>query len=288
MVMYNGRPAFLAGNLAALAGMTLGYVGLLPSPCAVTDLDGAIYEFGPWGFTFGSLAALLVFLTWRPWSTVFLDRVCIHQSDYKRKVAGILSLGGILKHSKRLLVLLDPTYPTRLWTMFEIAAFLKSHNSSRELVIRPTILGPTALGLSLFVFQLCLWFVAVMNGAGLQSLLIQAGCSWPFYVFITHMLRQYFAWVEEFTRQLGSFTVADAQTECCTANHVDARGSGIPCDREIILECLRAWFGSVEAFEHCVRGRVAAALTEGLGLYAFPTSWFLGHSWATMYMLQGT
>lgn len=54
MVIYNGRAALVAGNLAAVLGMALFYFQLLPGYPRTFSIEGRTYEFGPWGFIFGS------------------------------------------------------------------------------------------------------------------------------------------------------------------------------------------------------------------------------------------
>ena len=43
---------------------------------------------------------------------VFLDRACVMQSDEALKAEAVVSMGGILKSSKSMLVLWDRTYVT--------------------------------------------------------------------------------------------------------------------------------------------------------------------------------
>ena len=51
---------------------------------------------------------------------------------------------------------------------------------------------------------------------------------------------------------------------------MDRQDREIPCDKQVITECVRQWFGSVDAFKDDVRSGVAAALSEGLGDLVFP------------------
>ena len=278
MVVYNGRAAVIAGNLAALLGMMLFYFGILPSYRRPFQRFQATYDFGPWGFVFGCVATFATLLLWKSGSRIFLDRICIHQKDTDRKRDGILSLGGFLKHSRSMLVLWDATYPTRLWTMFELAAFLKSHGGESHLLIRPTILGPTAICGSLCISFVFMAQIIVSSGNSMRDSLVQVAVSLIICVVFVHLLRLYCEWVETAWFQLRSFSLVDAKTHCCSCNHVDETGARVACDREIILECLRTWFGSEEEFELCVRSQVSLALEQGLGSKRFLLSWFLGIS----------
>ena len=229
--------------------MTLFYFGILPSYRRPFQRFPATYDFGPWGFVFGcTVATFGMLFLWQSGSKIFLDRICIHQKDEGRKRDGILSLGGFLKHSRSMLVLWDATYPTRLWTMFELAAFLKSHGDHGDkshLLIRPTILGPTAI-----CGSLCIGFVfmaqIVVSSENILRVIhsFNIAVSLIICVGFVHLLRLYCEWVETAWLQLRSFSLVDAKTHCCSSNHVDETGASIVCDREIILECLRTWFGS--------------------------------------------
>ncbi|CAK9006026.1 Mannosyltransferase [Durusdinium trenchii] len=143
----------------------------------------------------------------------------------------------------------------------------------RSLVIRPTFLGPAAmLGVVLLLFvQICTVLATFedhrINLAIMTLNVMSAALG-------SHSLRAYFHWVDSCCRQLTQFAVAKAETNCCRVNHVES-GKRIACDRETILECVRAWFGSEEAFESMVRHQVSSTLM-GLGQGALPVSWFMG------------
>ena len=79
-----------------------------------------------------------------------------------------------------------------------------------------------------------------------------------------HWLRGYFRWIDECCSQLKNFSMEKAHSHCCKSNHLNEAGSQIMCDREIITECIRLWFGSEEAFESCVRSEVSSLLIKGV------------------------
>ena len=275
MVVYNGRAALIAGNVAAILGMSLFYLELLPSGQHY-QLAGADYHYGPWGFVLGLSATFCMLFVWQPRSKIFLDRICIHQVNEDRKKQGILSLGGFLRRSGSMLVLWDATYPTRLWTVFELAAFLKSHGDESHLLIRPTILGPTAIALFVCVAVSFVGQTLVLAEQGAERPLQQPASFLILSVLLVHLLRGYLEWVENCLLQLRSFSLAETTTHCCSSDHKDGSGDTIICDREILLECMRVWFGSDEEFERCVRSQVSSALAKGLGRRAFPFAWFVG------------
>ena len=280
LVYYNGRAALVGGSAAACLGLTLFFLELLPTWPRGFSLEGATYDVGPWGFIFGCLASILVLLLWMPrGSRVFLDRICIHQSDEKLKSAGVMSIGGFLKHSKSMLVLLDPSYPTRLWTIFEVAAFLRSHQDATDrLIIRPTFLGPGAVAGFFFFSFMTLGFILSDWEAVEAALPVQTTFMFVIFAAFSHWLRGYFRQIEECHTQVRNFSLNGVKSYCCSMNHVDATGTRMLCDREIILECIRSWFGSDEEFEQAVRSQVSSALMKGVGYSALPYSWFVGVS----------
>ena len=58
-------------------------------------------------------------------------QVCIHQTDQSLKEAGVFGLAGILKHSKRMVVLWRPRYFSRVWCVYEALPWFGVFPSSR-------------------------------------------------------------------------------------------------------------------------------------------------------------
>ncbi|CAE7573523.1 unnamed protein product, partial [Symbiodinium sp. KB8] len=145
LLLKNGPAAILVGTLGALVMMILQVTGVVPGLYRKPPLlgDGATYEFAPYSLLVGIGLCTLTILLWRPQQAVFLDQICIHQHDGSLKMEGILNIGAIMKKSRSLLVLWDQTYVERLWCIFEMAAFLKGHESEEvDIVVRPTFLAP--------------------------------------------------------------------------------------------------------------------------------------------------
>jgi len=68
--------------------------------------------------------------------TVFLDRLCIDQFDQDLKQEGILRLGAFIKNSREMIVLYTDVYLQRVWTIYEVAAFLTLHDIRRMKVLQ--------------------------------------------------------------------------------------------------------------------------------------------------------
>ena len=66
----------------------------------------------------------------------FLDCLCIHQTDIKRKIEGIRHLAGFVAMSKTIYIMWDDIYFTRLWCVYEVAVF-KAANPNAPMRIIP-------------------------------------------------------------------------------------------------------------------------------------------------------
>mmetsp|Transcript_72103 Transcript_72103/g.168942 ORF Transcript_72103/g.168942 Transcript_72103/m.168942 type:complete len:530 (+) Transcript_72103:51-1640(+) len=267
LFLKNGIAAAGIGSLLSLLGFLLSFMQVLPSSFGF----GGNVSF--WSTAFGVVGYLAALVKWPHSDKVFLDVCCIHQGDQHMKAEGILSMGGILRRSNRLLVLWDVTYAERLWCVFELAAFMRASSGSRNVVVRPTLLGTCALSI----------FCAVLIMVMILAVMISHNREGPEYLAVIGPLlllilfpaaatfRAYFQSVETLSEQLKEFRVNNTKCHCCSVNHVDKSGNAIPfCDREVVLRCIRNWFGSEEAFEEEAKTMLSAAIPTQLGQTLFP------------------
>ena len=121
------------------------------------------HRHSPWCLTSGLAFAFLTLVFWQSSSPVFLDRACIHQGDPRLKTEGILNIAAFLKASKSLVVAFDETYLSRTWCVFEIAAFLKSHEgeSPPPVVIKQIAVAPTIFYLVITVALVLLYTICL-------------------------------------------------------------------------------------------------------------------------------
>eukprot|EP00415_Alexandrium_ostenfeldii_P002437 UN2437 len=77
---------------------------------------------------------------------VFLDVACICQTDDRLKDAGIKALRGFLMRSRELHVMWSPEYFSRLWCVYELAAFMRI-NGAGAIQFRPIFMEQDRAGL---------------------------------------------------------------------------------------------------------------------------------------------
>eukprot|EP00438_Fugacium_kawagutii_P012652 Skav215607 [mRNA] locus=scaffold666:473675:482890:- [translate_table: standard] len=262
-MFFNGKVAVLVGNLAALLGTALFSFGLLPGFEKVPRFTTEPILVAPWSLSAGVLSSLLMWIFWPPKEKVFLDRLCINQADPYEKTQGVLNIGACLKNSKSLLVILDDTYCGRLWCQFELAAFLKTHED-QDLVIQPMSL--TFFILSLYFGNILLWYgsILVPFDSLFNTPIFAVGLCIHGWIIATAIL-WYMKEVDTVKSQLQGFSFAEASCWCCSVDHKGKAGERIPCDREIMQQCIQRWFGSTEQFEKSVQTRVKDALSLRLG-----------------------
>eukprot|EP00929_Paragymnodinium_shiwhaense_P079250 TRINITY_DN41244_c0_g1_i1.p1 TRINITY_DN41244_c0_g1~~TRINITY_DN41244_c0_g1_i1.p1 ORF type:complete len:281 (+),score=30.65 TRINITY_DN41244_c0_g1_i1:174-1016(+) len=121
LFLYNQTDACVASCLAAVLLASVGaWHGMFFLAKMICPLVWAlVYMFGQRLRTAGGSTRY-----------VFLDKLCIDQTDVAKKTAGILGLAGFLRSSKRLVVLWSPRYFTRLWCAYELAAWSYLHRSN--------------------------------------------------------------------------------------------------------------------------------------------------------------
>eukprot|EP00434_Breviolum_minutum_P010481 symbB.v1.2.009246.t1/scaffold586.1/size184225/2 len=277
LFLKRGLPAGIMGTLGALLGCALTGFSLLPSS----------FPFGKislWGTIFGFVMFFLTLLLWPTREGVFLDACCIHQTNLRKKADGIRSMSGILKRSKRMLVLWDKTLGgnqscqivvQRLWCMFELAAFLKSRGegSKASVQIRPTLLGPCVLAIVLSVSTFFIVIVAMFSYGWnrLDMMIVTCMALLVLTYPAAAVFRDYFHTVQTLHDQLQEFRLANTKCYCCTVGHVTEKGQPLPlCDRQILTKCISIWFGSHQGFEDDARSLVMESFSDQLGHHYFP------------------
>lgn len=290
ITIYNGPAAAVSGMVSAVVAVILYCFEVLPSLDRGREEDGISYGYSCWSLWFGFIATTLVMIFWRPRKGIFLDRICI-SSNEKLKAEAIFSLAGLLKHSDSMLILWDPTWTERLWCLFELAAFLQSKkDQKKQLLIRPTLSGPLHISFFLVSFAGMIPINMVpMDVSEPILMLANAGgvvlcASVASYVAMS-TLRSYFRDLDTMKQQLLRVSFDTSRASCCDDGHRRG-GRRTPCDRKILKECVKQWFGSQETFEHTLRSEILEILTRDLAKRVFTTkstlAMFMPIIWAFM------
>jgi len=196
---------------------------------------------------------------WQPRAHVFLDKVCIHQTDAEKKQRGVDGLAGFLNHSEEILVLWDRTYFTRLWCTFEIAAYVYLHGSDLHNRVVPIIRGYSTILVVVAVFAVNViamlsTYMPLLSGA------MEITSGLVFAVWVVHMTRNFTRQRLDLRTQMVGFRCDEASCFCCSMQHVmpDTKAP-IKCDRIVIYGAIRSWFtGGLEEFEGIVHSMFAS------------------------------
>ena len=171
----NSARAALAVLILHLILMTLDVFALLPT---VTRNRNAFVEISPWcSFCACPLYWFVVFTNYDfPWNrgpTVFLDKLCVNQEDANHRSGGIDAIPTIINKSKGMVVVLTTSGLTKVWTMFEISAFLLQ-NGPKHLYVQPALLSQVCFFGSWTVYCCVVIFIGItsIKSVVVQSLLL--------------------------------------------------------------------------------------------------------------------
>ena len=206
-----------------------GFTGVIPCGC--------------WVLTIGCVAAVggLMVSPYIPAQAedCFVDFVCIHQADDGKKQHGINNLASFLAASAELRVLWSQPLLTRLWCVFEIAAYRKV-NPAGKVTLAPLSLESVVC--KLFVILHCaLLFLFFVRAAGsdweiVMWILLTCG----FFPFV-YTLRQHHQSQRRLVSELEAFDLKEVH---CF----------LESDRDSIYLAIEHWYGSLDAFVAHIRG----------------------------------
>lgn len=266
-MVYNHHAAMLASAMAFIlilvSRLAMGQDVVFGASEDLTfELAGAMYTLRIGiGYTLVSLIVMLVFLCYwqqlrrflvgnRP---VFLDKVCVHQTNSELKKAAILGLAAFIKKSNNLVILWTPRTFTRLWCTYEITSWMHFQKPIKKVNM---CLVPQKLFM-LFLFCICLISVAqqllflrmAMQFAFTHFhhyIISSLTLSWMFAIYMPFALDHMRGW-SKVNAQIRQFSVQEASCRCCSVDHCDpVTGEELKCDRVLISEALRRWHDEEE------------------------------------------
>ena len=270
LVMYNGPAALFVGCVCASMGVALFLLGMLPGSNRgyPDDVLFGTAGFSLWGLPFGVVGVFLTLALFRSSKRVFLDRICI-SDDPALKMAAIVSLPGLLQNSDSMLVLWDPNWPSRLWCVFELAAFLSLNKGAPR--VCPTIMGPCSI--AVFFMVACVMSPVTFSPLQDYDLTMVISCVAVLGASTAcpaiRVFGAYYRAVEDMEKTLRTLRIMDTSCSCCASGHV---GQSF-CDKELICACITEWFGSTEAFEHYIQTDVTDVLVHQLQWGTFRYKW---------------
>mmetsp|Transcript_64599 Transcript_64599/g.114911 ORF Transcript_64599/g.114911 Transcript_64599/m.114911 type:complete len:591 (+) Transcript_64599:87-1859(+) len=227
----------------ASLGNTIGGVRYTVDSVGYFGLEMGLFAYCA-VFFFGQRIRKLLF---RPRS-VFMDKLCIDQEDAGRKSQGILGLGGFLQVSDRLLVLWSPRYFTRLWCVFELAAWHTIGKPVEDIVLAPVAQSAFIIllmvGMS-FLMVVLVWIARLSNFEYAAAVAIAVGVVIPLPF---HLMRRFSRDLRRIPEQVKSFDFEDASCFCCSVNHtLPGTDEQVTCDRTLVAHQVGEWFKGDES-----------------------------------------
>lgn len=155
-VHFNFNYAVLATCLALGFYVPLACLGYLPliKMCKTHPVGISCRLIGSGVFLFNILMWHEV-ARWFGWRgpSVFLDKVCIHQTNEVLKRRGVESLAAFLCKSECLVIVYADTYFRKLWTVYELATFLTMHPTRPIVILSPALCKMFLLGSMIFLLR---------------------------------------------------------------------------------------------------------------------------------------
>ncbi|CAE7426907.1 unnamed protein product [Symbiodinium sp. CCMP2456] len=245
-----GWPTLLLGWLIGAAiSFPLCLTGILPQfrgTRVVLDSEPEIPD-GYWVLIFSTAGALLGLLAF-PYlpsrsDRCFLDFVSISQTNERLMQGGIDNIGNFLAATAELRVLWSEPYLTRIWCIFELAAFRKMNPKGKIRVV-PLRVDAACGRVFLFALLVAIFYPSIRGGFRSRSVWFLAVVSFVFLAFGVALVRvvvQCQRCVQKMMFQLSTFDVTTLQ---CSKQR----------DKESIHAAIVHWYGSLDAFTAHVRG----------------------------------
>jgi hypothetical protein len=206
--------------------------------------------------------------------SVFLDKLCIHQTNSNLKVLGISNLDTLVRRSDRLVLLYDSMTFERLWCAFESAMFAHDRRGDVADFEFVPVSWATFVVLMSIGFRSGIPFVAVLevlfmagdpldpfNRGGathvLKSLLVAATFI-PLHIFMAYLLHRRNMDVNIVIETLSNFSME--KTKCFEER-----------DRVLVNERIESTWGSLQKFDTFVRSDLKNAMESKIGsIYVIP------------------
>jgi len=174
---FNVKTAIIAEVLIVLVCAVLTYLGFFPTAMVPGDPDLNYPKGICCRLTAGVAFFTALVCAGDLWSclgirgtTAFLDKTCVHQTDIQLQRKSIEKLGAFICHSNEMIVLYSDWYLKKLWTIYEVAAFLSLHDVKKMTVIHLQI--AVIFFVSLLILFLVIFGDALLYWFGLSTLYV--------------------------------------------------------------------------------------------------------------------
>eukprot|EP00929_Paragymnodinium_shiwhaense_P050940 TRINITY_DN25645_c0_g1_i1.p1 TRINITY_DN25645_c0_g1~~TRINITY_DN25645_c0_g1_i1.p1 ORF type:complete len:505 (+),score=19.94 TRINITY_DN25645_c0_g1_i1:166-1515(+) len=183
---------------------------------------------------------------------VFLDKLCIHQTDEDKKLAGVLGLAGFLRASSKLVVIWSPRYFSRLWCTYELVTWCYLNGLDPQRV-RFIPVAVCTMKLTVTFAFLCNEMARIVfhrmhyetfdNWMSTGALYIHNIGAFLFLLPMSYCMFSTVRHLGDLKDQVRSFSIRDAKCFCCTHNHLHPdTGERIACDRLLVYQTLHDWY----------------------------------------------
>ncbi|CAE8594684.1 unnamed protein product [Polarella glacialis] len=223
---FNLTPALVVSYTTACLAFIFQANGWLP--CLDQLRGGEDWKCGLCCRLSGYASFLITLVAWPDFASrvglggqsVFLDKVCIHQTDVELQRKGIKALSAFLRYSSKMVVVYSDVYLEKLWTVYEVASFLTLHSADRM-----HVLHVDTARYFLILFSLALAHVIMHTVIQIPSLAKTLGSDNPtiallirvnlfFFLILVpgaRVFRQQYLIRERMLEKVAAFTVADAR-----------------------------------------------------------------------------
>lgn len=283
---YNGTAAWIAAIF--VAGI-FGTLEIFMRPLRVMTsyrniVAGKEYEIdsaGYFGLMSGNITFLIILFSWqgikrffrRKSTMVFMDKMCIHQTDPELKSKGILGLAGFLKISDRLVILWSPRYFSRLWCVYEIASWMSQGKPLQNIEINPVAEGSFMFCIHLGITTLACMMVIAARFEDNTFYLSMATAAVIAACVPLHVMRRNVRDLSKMPKQIKEFSFHKAECFCCSCNHIiPGTDIHIDCDREVIKTKLNVWFSKgsknrspIDLFDSYVKKQLGKHILKRVG-----------------------
>jgi len=280
-IVHNGNAAYLMSLIVSLILCVLQRINVLPmiwddTVWVIAGEEHRLKE-GFWCIFVSPIVFLISVIFWqnvrdlfRHPMWVFLDKLCIHQTDEVQKAEGIRGIGGILKQSERMEVLWSPQYFYRLWCMFEVAVWCYLNRCDQLLFVplAKTALLPLGM-LFLYVALMILLVNSVLGEQGFKATIVIGIGLMMFVPVMVHLVRRIMRELFELKDQLAKMSIKDSQCFCCTHKHIHPETKArLQCDRDLVMNTVMELFpgeDSCQEFDHKFRSQFVKRVIETIG-----------------------